>query len=115
MTIIEAMEARHAVRRYKDKEIAASAVEGLQEEINRCNQEGSLTIQLILNDKDVFKGLMAYSVGFRGVSNYIALAGPADEKLEEKLGYYGQRIALKAQQLGLNTCWAAATYKRGEL
>ena len=51
MTIIEAMEARHAVRRYKDKEIAASAVEGLQEEINRCNQEGSLTIQLILNDK----------------------------------------------------------------
>ncbi len=68
MTIIEAMEARHAVRRYKDKEIAASAVEGLQEEINRCNQEGSLTIQLILNDKDVFKGLMAYSVGFRGVS-----------------------------------------------
>lgn len=64
MTIIEAMEARHAVRRYKDKEIAASAVEGLQEEINRCNQEGSLTIQLILNDKDVFKGLMAYSVGF---------------------------------------------------
>lgn len=113
MTIIEAMEARHAVRRYKDKEIAASAVEGLQEEINRCNQEGSLTIQLILNDKDVFKGLMAYSVGFRGVSNYIALAGPADEKLEEKLGYYGQRIALKAQQLGLNTCWAAATYKRG--
>ena len=41
------------------------------------------------------------------------MAGPADEKLEEKLGYYGQRIALKAQQLGLNTCWAAATYKRG--
>ncbi len=77
MTIIEAMEARHAVRRYKDKEIAASAVEGLlQEEINRCNQEGSLTIQLILNDKDVFKGLMAYSVGFRGVSNYIAFGRP---------------------------------------
>ena len=42
MTIIEAMEARHAVRRYKDKEIAASAVEGLQEEIKQM-QPGGLT------------------------------------------------------------------------
>lgn len=111
MTILEAMRARHAVRSYKDKKIEESVIKELQEEINRCNQKGNLSIQLIRNDTNVFKGLMANFVGFRGVSNYIALVGESHENLEEKTGYYGQRIALKAQQLGLNTCWAASTYK----
>ena len=111
MTILEAMQARHAVRSYKDKKIEESVIKELQEEINRCNQEGNLSIQLICNDTNVFKGLIANCVGFRGVSNYIALVGESNENLEEKAGYYGQRIALKAQQLGLNTCWAASTYK----
>lgn len=111
MTILEAMQARHAVRSYKDKKIEESVIKELQEEINRCNHEGNLSIQLICNDTNVFKGLIANCVGFRGVSNYIALVGESNENLEEKAGYYGQRIALKAQQLGLNTCWAASTYK----
>lgn len=111
MTILEAMQARHAVRSYKDKKIEESVIKELQEEINRCNHEGNLSIQLICNDTNVFKGLIANCVGFRGVSNYIALVGESNENSEEKAGYYGQRIALKAQQLGLNTCWAASTYK----
>ena len=111
MTILEAMRARHAVRSYKDKKREESVIKELQEEINRCNKKGNLSIQLIRNDTNVFKGLMANFVGFRGVSNYIALVGESNENLEEKAGYYGQRIALKAQQLGLNTCWAASTYK----
>ena len=111
MTILEAMRARHAVRSYKDKKIEESVIKELQAEINRCKQKGNLSIQLIRNDTNVFKGLMANFVGFRGVSNYIALVGESNENLEEKAGYYGQRIALKAQQLGLNTCWAASTYK----
>ena len=113
MTIYEAMKARHAVRSYEDKKIEESVIEALMEEINKCNHEGTLTTQLILNDKNVFKGLMAHYGGFRGVSNYIALVGPIGEKLEEKAGYYGVHIALKAQQLGLNTCWVAVTYKKG--
>lgn len=113
MTIYEAMKARHAVRCYEDKKIEESVIEALKEEINKCNHEGTLTTQLILNDKNVFKGLMAHYGGFRGVSNYIALVGPIGGKLEEKAGYYGEHIALKAQQLGLNTCWVAVTYKKG--
>lgn len=112
MTMFEAMEARHAVRSYQDKKIENVIVDALKKEISDCNQEGALSIQLILNDKDVFKGLMAHFAGFRGVSNYIALVGLADDKSEEKIGYYGERIALKAQQLGLNTCWVGATFKR---
>lgn len=112
MTMFEAMEARHAMRSYQDKKIEKVIVDALKKEISDCNQEGGLSIQLILNDKDVFKGLMAHFAGFRGVSNYIALVGLAGDKSEEKLGYYGERIALKAQQLGLNSCWVGATFKR---
>ncbi len=30
----------------------------------------------------------------------------------EELGYYGQKIVLEAQKLGLNTCWASGTYSK---
>ena len=112
MTIYEAMTARHSVRSYEDRPIEGSLIAALREEIDLCNQEGGLSIQLITGDKDVFKGLLAHYGGFRNVSNYIALVGPAGGQAEETLGYYGERVALRAQQLGLNTCWVAVTYKK---
>lgn len=114
MTILEAIEQRHSVRKYKEKPIETAKIQELNQEINACNQEGNLSIQLITDDPDVFTGLLAHYGGFRGVSNYIALVGPDDSSLDEKVGYYGERIVLKAQQLGLNTCWVAATYKKGK-
>ena len=32
--------------------------------------------------------------------------------MDEAIGYYGQQVALKAQQLGLNTCWVAMTFRK---
>lgn len=29
---------------------------------------------------------------------------------QEKAGYYGEKIVLKCQELGLNTCWVAITH-----
>ncbi|MBF1094047.1 MAG: nitroreductase family protein, partial [Solobacterium sp.] len=31
-----------------------------------------------------------------------------------RCGYYGEKIVLKAQMLGLNTCWVGGTYKKIE-
>lgn len=47
---------------------------------------------------------------FTGVHNYIALVGKKSSKLDEMLGYYGEALVLKAQELGLNTCWVAMTH-----
>lgn len=113
MTILEAIEQRHSVRTYQNKPIEASIIQELNQEIDACNKEGDLSIQLITGDPDVFKGLLAHYGGFRNVSNYIALVGPAGDGLDEAAGYYGERLVLKAQQLGLNSCWVAATYKKG--
>lgn len=38
--------------------------------------------------------------------------GPKSSDFGQKCGYYGERLVLLAQQLGLNTCWVAMSYKK---
>ena len=111
MTLQEAIVARHSVRQYIDKPIEASVVERLNEEIAVCNQEGDLHIQLIINEPKAFNGSNAFTYGkFSGVSNYLAMVG--SKGADEAIGYYGERLVLLAQTLGLNTCWVGLTFKK---
>lgn len=112
MDLMEAMKARHSVRQYMDKPLEKKAVEELQAEIDACNQESRLHIQLVRNEPKAFDGFMAHYGKFSGVTNYIAMIGKKGPDLEEKCGYYGERLVLKAQQMGLNTCWVAMTYSK---
>lgn len=112
MTILEAMKARHSVRSYTDQPISQELIQKLNSEIKACNREGNLHIQLVTNEKKAFDGLMAHYGKFSGVQNYIALVGKKNSDLDEKLGYYGERIVLSAQSLGLNTCWVAMTVSK---
>lgn len=113
MTILEAIKNRHSVRSYLSKPISAEIVEELNTEISACNKEGQLHIQLVTNEAKAFDGMMAHYGKFSGVQNYISLVGKKSADLEERLGYYGERIALKAQTLGLNTCWVAMSFSKG--
>lgn len=113
MTTMQAIQARHSVRSYLDKPIPAGVVDELQREIAACNAEGGLNIQLVTNEPTAFDGTMAHYGKFSGVRNYIALIGKKSSSLDERLGYYGERIVLKAQTLGLNTCWVALTFSKG--
>ena len=114
MTMMEAMRARHSVRSYVDRPLEADTVNILEEEISICNREGNLHIQLVKDEPEAFSGFMARYGKFSGVKNYIALAGPKGPDLEEKCGYYGERLVLLAQSLGLNSCWVAMSYDRGK-
>lgn len=112
MEITEAIKARHSVRQYDGRAIEGAALEELTAEVDRCNAEGGLHIQLVTNEPKAFDGFMAHYGKFSGVTSYIALIGKKGERLDELCGYYGERLVLKAQQLGLNTCWVALTYKK---
>lgn len=112
MDLTEAMNARHSVRQYKNKPLGAEVIAALQEEIESCNQESGLHIQLVTNEPKAFDSLMAHYGKFSGVTSYIAMIGKKGADLEEKCGYYGERLVLRAQQLGLNTCWVAMTYTK---
>ena len=112
MQLIEAVISRHSVRRYKDKPVEAEILNVLRSEIDACNKEGNLHIQLVTNEPKAFDSFMAHYGKFSGVKNYIALIGKKSDRLDELCGYYGERLVLKAQQLGLNTCWVAMSYKK---
>lgn len=113
MTIMDAIKERHSVRRYMDKKLSQEIISQLQNEITACNKESGLHIQMVTNEPKAFDGFMAHYGKFSGVQNYIALIGKKSAELDEKTGYYGERIALFAQMLGLNTCWAAMTFSKG--
>lgn len=113
MTILEAIENRHSVRSYRNKPIPAELIACLQSEIDACNKESGLHIQLVVNEPKAFDGLMAHYGKFSGVQNYIALIGKKSGAFDELTGYYGERVALLAQTMGLNTCWVAMTFSKG--
>lgn len=113
MTTLEAIKKRHSVRNYLNRKIDEELVAKLQSEIDTCNQESGLHIQMVIDEPKAFGGFMAHYGKFSGVQNYIALVGRKSDDLDEKIGYYGERLALAAQTLGLNTCWVALTFGKG--
>lgn len=111
MTILEAIQNRHSIRRYKDTPLSEEVVRALQQKINEVNAEGNLNIQLVTNEPKGFNSILNYGT-FSGVRNYFVVAGKKAEDLDERVGYYGEQLVLLAQQLGLNTCWAGLTYQK---
>lgn len=112
MDISEAIKERHSVRAYTDKKIEGEVLFALENKIAEINGESGLNVQLVLNEEKAFGGRMARYGKFTGVKNYIAMVGKKGADLSEKVGYYGQKLVLFAQTLGLNTCWVALTYKK---
>lgn len=114
MDILEAIRSRHSVRKYTNKKIEGNVEKALREVIAECNADGRLNIQLCLNEPKAFGGSMANYGKFENVTNYIALIGEKDSSLSERCGYFGEKIVLSAQQLGLNTCWVALTFSKSK-
>ena len=112
MTIQEAIEARHSVRAYTGQPLAADVVEVLEEKIRELNEKGHLHMQLIRNETKAFQGKLAKYGKFRGVNDYIVMAGHKADDLDERIGYYGEQLVLLAQTLGLNTCWVGLSYSK---
>ena len=114
MELLEIMQQRHSVRQYTDRAIEPekrAVLDALTQEINR---KAGLSIQIVYDDPKCFDSFMAHYGKFTGVRNYIALIGKKSPKLDETLGYYGEELVLKAQELGLNTCWVALTHGKSK-
>ena len=115
MDIREAIRERHSVRQFAPDQILGDVRTTLETLIHQCNEESGLHIQLITDDPECFDTFMAHYGKFSGANNYIAMVGRKNLKnLDELCGYYGQKIVLEAQMLGLNTCWVAGTYGKGK-
>ncbi len=108
----EAVHQRHSVRQYTDVPISEADRAALREEIERCNAAGDLHIALVCDEPEAFAGGLAHYGSFRGVTDYLVIAGKPTSDLGERAGYYGEKVVLLAQKLGLNSCWVALTFKK---
>lgn len=109
-TIEEDIRKRHSVRSYSDRAIEKDKIEELRKAVDECNRVGGLSIQLVTDEPKAFDSFMAHYGKFSGVRNYIALVGKKGE--DERIGYYGEKLVLLAQSMGLNTCWVALTFSK---
>lgn len=114
MEILEIMQQRHSVRQYTDRAIEPEKRAVLDALIQEINRKAGLSVQIIYDDPKCFDSFMAHYGKFAGVRNYIALVGKKAPGLDETLGYYGEELVLKAQELGLNTCWVALTHGKSK-
>ena len=112
MDLFTAMVERHSVRSYTTQPITDPVKSQLQTFLKQCNQESGLHMQLILDEPQAFDGLLARYGNFKNVRNYIALVGRKSDQLPEQCGYYGEKLVLFAQTLGLRTCWVGASYRK---
>ena len=111
MTLLEAIGARHSVRKYKDDPIPEDILSVLRDKVREINEEAGLHVQLVTDEPKAFSGIMAFG-SFSGVKNYLIMAGRKGDDLDEKIGYYGEQLVLLAQTLGLNSCWAGLSYSK---
>ena len=98
--------ARHSVRSYEHKPVPADIRARVQEAVDQANRDAGLHIQVIWDETAVFAGKV------KGAENCIALVGRKGD--DEVLGYYGARILLAIQELGLNSVWVAMSFNKKE-
>lgn len=115
MELKDAILARHSVRQFKADPIEDDKKERIMALCKECSELSGLRIELITDDPECFETLLAKYGRFRGVMNYISIVGKKDDdSADESAGYYGERIVLEAQMMGLNTCWVGGTYGKGK-
>lgn len=106
MSEIDAIKERHSVRNYEAKKIEADKVEKIRARIDELNKEGNLHLQFMEDAGKTYNKLFNKVAGLGSAPSVIACVGIDDETLEQRVGYYGEKLVLFIQELGLNTCWA---------
>ncbi len=110
MDTLKLLKERHSVRKYLDKPIEEEKRQVLNNLIEEINNKTGLHIQAIFDEPKCFGSAVTNYGKFKNVDSYICLVGKKSKNLDEELGYYGEEIVIKAQELGLNTCFVALTH-----
>lgn len=111
MNDLEAIRQRHSVRQYKPDRIEAEKVAQLKAKIDELNAEGGLHLQFIEDADKTYNKLFNRVSGLGSAPSVIACVGKDAAGLDQRVGYYGEKLVLFAQEIGLNTCWTG-TFNR---
>lgn len=113
MITVETIRERHSVREYDGKPLAQAEFDALGVVVEECARESGLDIQLVGDNPEVFNVIVRFGL-IHGCRTHVAFvvddakAGDTTKAaVDEVIGYWGQKIVLAAQDMGLNTCWCA--------
>lgn len=113
MITVETIRERHSVREYDGKPLSRAEFDALIAVVEECARESGLNIQLVGDNPEVFNVIARFGL-IRGCFTHAAfvvddakVGGATRVAVDEALGYWGQKIVLAAQDMGLNTCWCA--------
>lgn len=121
MNIIEAIKERRSVRSFDGNGLS----DAQKAELNKAIEEsfspfgGEVTIRL--KEFDLKEGYKPSTYGMiKGAEDFFLLATGSDEASALTTGFRFEQVVLKAWEMGLGTCWIAATFKgsdfdRGEI
>ena len=112
MDIVTAMQQRNSVRRYTDEPLINEDVQKINAEISKINLESGLRFELVTNEPEAFTGKMASYGHFSGCTDYIVCLGPKHR--DEDIGYFGEKLVLFCQSIGVNSCWVALTFNKNK-
>lgn len=115
MNTLEAICERVSRRTYIGEPIDDESADILNNLIKLYNRNSGMTSFLLMDGSEAFNSFLKCYGMFKNVKSLIIMKGPKDDvNLKEKTGYYGQRLVIKATQLGLGTCWVGGTFKRDD-
>lgn len=110
MITVETIRERHSVREYDGKPLSRAEFDALGAVVEEFVRESGLDIQLVGDNPEVFNVIARFGL-IRGCRTHVAFvvddAKAGDVAADEAIGYWGQKIVLAAQDMGLNTCWCA--------
>ena len=110
MITVETIRERHSVREYDGKPLTQDKFDALSAVVEECVRESGLDIQLVGDNPEVFNVIARFGL-IRGCRTHVAFvvddAKAGGVAADEAIGYWGQKIVLAAQDMGLNTCWCA--------
>ena len=112
MDIVTAMQQRNSVRRYTDEPLRDEDIQKINGEILKVNRESGLRFELVTDEPEAFTGKMAAYGHFSGCTDYIVCLGPKHR--DEDIGYFGEKLVLFCQSIGVNSCWVALTFNKNK-
>lgn len=111
--LIHAIEKRHSVRDYNEMPIEQTKISAIREAMEKINTDfPQLSFRLVTDEPRAFGGRWASYGNFRGVSNYLVIAGERGNDVDVLCGQKGEELVLLLMHLGISTCWVGLTYKK---
>ncbi len=112
MNIIDAMNERRSVRTFDGNGLSPERIAELEVVIAESNSPFGGNISIKLKKFNVKEGYKPSTYGMiKGAEDFFLLGIGNDEASALSAGYRFEQVVLKAWQLGLGTCWIAATFK----